>query len=314
MEVGNYTFSCIVVSPMVLPRHKGSVIRGVLGASLKRVSCALRHQHCDTCILRERCIYVSFYERLLPVPGSPKWLNVRPSPFVLEPPDTERQEFNPDTRFSFNILLFGKANESLPYLIYAIERMGRHGLGRALDSGDRGRFTLEAVVHEGQNIYTAKEGRLHQPESLMELVPPDLSRGYPSSAFTKVSARLCTPLRLKSGNKFQDQLPFSSLVRAALRRISSLEATYGEGEPDLPYRELAAMAESVKIADKDLRWQDWHRYSSRQKAPMRLGGIVGTVLYEGEKLGVFMPLLRYVEQVHLGKQTTFGLGRLEIIE
>ena len=299
---------------MMLPRHKGSVIRGALGASLKRVSCALRHQSCDTCILRERCIYVSFFERLPPVPGSPKWLNVRPSPFVLEPPDTERQDFNPDTRFSFNILLFGKANESLPYLIYAIERMGRHGLGRALDGGDRGRFTLEAVVHEGRSIYTAKEGRLYQPESLTELVPPDLSSSYPPLTFTKASVRLCTPLRLKSGNKFQDQLPFSSLVRAALRRISSLEATYGEGEPDLPYRELAAMAESVKVADKDLRWQDWHRYSSRQKASMRLGGMVGTICYEGENLGVFMPLLRYVEQVHLGKQTTFGLGCLEIIK
>ena len=313
MKAGNYTFSCIVVSLMVLPRHKGSVIRGALGASLKRVSCALRHQHCDTCILRERCIYVSFFERLPPVPGSPKWLNVRPSPFVLEPPDTEKQDINPDTRFSFNILLFGKANESLPYLIYAIERMGRHGLGRALDGGNRGCFTLEAVIHKGQNIYTAREGRLHQPESLTDIVPPDLSGGYPPSAFTEVSACLCTPLRLKSSNKFQNQLPFSSLVRAALRRISSLEATYGEGEPDLPYRELAAMAESVKIVDKDLRWQDWHRYSSRQKTSMRLGGMVGTVCYEGEKLEVFMPLLRYVEQVHLGKQTTFGLGRLEII-
>ena len=314
MKVGKYTFSCIVVSPMVLSRHKGSVIRGVLGASLKQVSCALRHQRCNTCILLERCIYVSFFERLPPVSGSPKWLNVRPSPFVLEPPDTERQDFNPDTRFSFNILLFGKANESLPYLIYAIERMGRHGLGRALDGGDRGRFTLEAVVHEGQNIYTTKEGRLHQPESLMELVQPDLFSGYSSSAFAEVSVRLCTPLRLKSSNKFQDQLPFSSLVRAALRRISSLEATYGDGEPDLPYRELAAMAESVKIVDKDLRWQDWHRYSSRQKASMRLGGLVGTICYEGKNLGVFMPLLRYAEQVHLGKQTTFGLGRLENIE
>jgi len=85
-------------------------------------------------------------------------------------------------------------------------------------------------------------------------------------------------------------------------------------KPDLPYWELAAMAESVKIVDKDLRWQDWHRYSSRQKASMRLGGMVGTIRYKGENLGVFMSLLRYVEQVHLGKQTTFGLERLEIIE
>jgi hypothetical protein len=209
--------------------------------------------------------------------------------------------------------LFGKTNEFLPYLIYAIERMGRHGLGRALDGGDRGRFTLEAVVHGGQEIYTAKEGRLYQPESLSDLMLPDLSGGYLNSAHTRLSVRMVTPLRLKSGNKFQDQLPFSSLIRATLRRISSLEATYGEGEPDLPYRELAAMAESVKIVDRDLSWQDWHRYSSRQKASMRLGGMVGTIRYEDENLGVFMPLLHYVEQVHLGKQTTFGLGSIKVV-
>ncbi len=299
---------------MMLPRLKGSVIRGALGASLKRVSCALRHQRCDTCILRERCIYVGFFERLPPVPGSPKWLNVRPSPFVLEPPDTETQDYNPATRFSFNILLFGKTNEFLPYLIYAIEQMGRHGLGKAVHGDNRGSFTLEAVIHGGQEIYTAKEGRLYQPENLTDLVPPDLSGGYPHLALTKLSVRLVTPLRLKSSNKFQDQLPFSSLIRAALRRISSLEATYGEAEPNLPYRELAAMAESVKIMDMDLSWHDWHRYSSRQKASMRLGGMVGTTSYKDENLGVFMPLLRYVEQVHLGKQTSFGLGHLEIIE
>ena len=310
MRVGKYTFSCLVVSPMLLPRHKGSVIRGALGASLKRVCCALRHQRCNTCMLCEQCIYASFFERLPPVPSSPKWLNVRPNPFVLEPPDSLIQDLNPDTMFSFNIILFGKANEFLPHLTYAIKQMGRHGLGRVIDGGNRGRFILDAVVHEGRVLYMAKDECLHRPKDPGDLVLSDLTSPAPGP--TGISVRLCTPLRLKSGNRFQDQLPFSNLARAALRRISSLEATYGAGEPDLPYRELAAMAESVKIVDKDLCWQDWHRYSSRQKASMRIGGMVGTIGYEGENMGTFMPLLRYVEKVHLGKQTSFGLGEIEI--
>ncbi|NIA11123.1 MAG: CRISPR system precrRNA processing endoribonuclease RAMP protein Cas6, partial [Nitrospiraceae bacterium] len=31
-----------------------------------------------------------------------------------------------------------------------------------------------------------------------------------------------------------------------------------------------------------------------------------------ENMGTFMPLLRYAEKVHLGKQTSFGLGEIEI--
>ena len=244
------------------------------------------------------------------MPGSPRWLNVRPNPFALEPPHSLIQELNPDTRFSFNIILFGRANEFLPHLIYAIKQMGLHGLGRAIDGGDRGRFVLDAVVHEGRVLYMAKDDCLHRAKDLGDLVLPDLTSPAPGP--TGISVHLSTPLRLKSGNRFQDQLPFSMLIRAALRRISSLEATYGSGEPDLPYRELTAMAESVKIAGKDLCWQDWHRYSSRQKASMRIGGIVGTIGYEGENMGTFMPLLRYAEKVHLGKQTSFGLGEIEI--
>ena len=44
---------------------------------------------------------------------------------------------------------------------------------------------------------------------------------------------------------------------------------------------------------------------------MLMGGIVGTVSYTGD-LAEFLPLLRLCETFHLGKQTTFGLGKLTI--
>ena len=44
---------------------------------------------------------------------------------------------------------------------------------------------------------------------------------------------------------------------------------------------------------------------------MSLGGVTGTVTYEGD-LSDFIQLLRLGEYVHVGKGTSFGLGKYEI--
>ena len=46
---------------------------------------------------------------------------------------------------------------------------------------------------------------------------------------------------------------------------------------------------------------------------MSLGGVTGTVSYEGD-ISDFMLLLRLGEYVHVGKGTSFGLGKYEILE
>ncbi|MBI5558670.1 MAG: CRISPR system precrRNA processing endoribonuclease RAMP protein Cas6 [Deltaproteobacteria bacterium] len=103
-------------------------------------------------------------------------------------------------------------------------------------------------------------------------------------------------------------MPFHLLIRAALRRVSSLEETFGQGEPPLDYRGLVRRAEQITARESDCRWVDIERYSNRQKTNMLIGGLQGKLVYEGE-LAEFLPLLRYCEVTHLGKQTAFGLGR-----
>ena len=74
---------------------------------------------------------------------------------------------------------------------------------------------------------------------------------------------------------------------------------------------LPAVAQAVATDETGLRWFDWERYSSRQDQKMLMGGLVGRVRYTGD-LDEFLPLLRFCEQVHLGKQTTFGLGQIRL--
>ncbi|MBW2102778.1 MAG: CRISPR system precrRNA processing endoribonuclease RAMP protein Cas6, partial [Deltaproteobacteria bacterium] len=55
------------------------------------------------------------------------------------------------------------------------------------------------------------------------------------------------------------------------------------------------------------------RYSNRHERRMLMGGMVGSVVYEG-RLGEFMPLLELSSKVHLGKNTSFGLGKMDVTE
>lgn len=292
-----------------MPTFKGSTIRGGLGHSLKKIACALKRQECQDCLLRNTCAYALLYETH---PGqgpgdshpilSP--VRRRPHPYVLIPPDDSTRHYQSGEPFSFGIQLFGPAIQYLPHVVFAVQEMGKAGLGRGNLNGE-GRFLLEAVYQDDQRIYDGKAlAAPPQPISLA-INPP------PVAPVARLTLTCLTPLRLKYTNQLQGSLPFHLLIRAALRRIAALESAYGEGEPDLDYKGLAARAAQVAIEKAACRWAEIERYSARQKTAMLIGGIMGAITYTGE-LGEFLPLLRYCEITHLGKQTSFGLGRIRI--
>ena len=43
---------------------------------------------------------------------------------------------------------------------------------------------------------------------------------------------------------------------------------------------------------------------------MLMGGTVGSVTYEGD-MGEYMPLIEFYSEVHLDRQRSFGLGKIE---
>ena len=74
---------------------------------------------------------------------------------------------------------------------------------------------------------------------------------------------------------------------------------------------LVENARNVTIENSDLHWHDWERYSQRQQTRMKLGGVLGHVVYAGP-LRQFMPYLLLGEYVHVGKNTSFGLGQMRL--
>ncbi len=307
MIYGEYQFSCNLDNDAILPPYKGSTFRGVFGRALKKVVCALKRQECDQCLLNQKCIYASVFEtsKTANPPKDSRFASV-PHPFVIQPPLTVETEFSKGTPFDFHLLVFGEVNNSLPYFIYAFDQMGKIGIGKKIN-GKRGQFTLEEVRLSGDIVYSHIDQKLKAIDSLKTLTLSDLENHSEGSSSLKVVIE--TPLRLKYKNRFNAELPFHILVRAMLRRISSLLNCYGEGEPSIDYRGLVKRAEAVQIIDSNLNWFDWQRYSLRQDKSMLMGGIVGSVTYQGE-ISEYLPLFDYCTKVHLGKQTTFGLGKI----
>jgi hypothetical protein len=305
LQFGKFKFQITLETDAILPPFKGSTFRGVFGTALKKTVCALKSQTCETCLLRDRCVYTLVFE--IPPDREPEGAPSPPHPFIIEPPLTTKTHFTAGDSLDFNLLLFGRANDYLPYFVYAVEQMGRTGIGQRVN-GHRAVFQLTSVSAGEQVVYEAEDRKL------LAVSPSDLSwerfaAEHPPFQCREIYVRLETPLRLKFENRLQAELPFHVLVRALLRRVALLNRHFGNGEPDLDYKGLVAKAQQ-KIPTKEsrLRWFDWKRYSNRQEQAMLMGGMTGEISYQGD-LEEFIPLIKFGELVHVGKATAFGLGK-----
>lgn len=307
MLLGIYSISSTLLDDAVLPPYKGSTFRGAFGSCLKKAVCAVRYKECPACLLVSRCVYAQLFERKDWRSPDNKRLVAPPHPYVIEPSDDGRTHLKAGESFNFNLLLFGKLNDSLPYFVYAFELMGEQGIGKKI--GDhRARFKLQHVRNQGFELFDSHQGMLLTPPMQEKLHLPKIA---PSEEQSSVIIKLITPLRLKSDNHLQDKLTFPILVRTMLRRASGLFNAWGDGEPQLDYRGMIQRAEQVQAVDGRLYWHDWERYSNRQELAMNFGGMLGSVIYRGP-LAEYVSLIQLCQRLHIGKQTTFGLGKFTV--
>ncbi|MCC6347259.1 MAG: CRISPR system precrRNA processing endoribonuclease RAMP protein Cas6 [Nitrospirales bacterium] len=319
MRVQKFCFTIEPEEPLVLPAYKGSALRGAFGHAFRKIICALRKEKCLDCLLREKCIYSYVFET--PPPSGTKIMRKytsAPHPFVLEPPLERKREYAPGDAVSFGLLLIGKAIDYLPYFIYAFDEMGKTGLGAG-----KGKFTLGSVVRQGmpgssgdETVYSAdtKTFVSTQNRDICLSLTMDKAVGDLSSPLRRLSLEFLTPARISYDGHLTDSLEFHVLIRNLLRRIALLCYFHCEGDPSgWDFKKIIESAEKVRIIKSDLRWHDWERYSARQDTRMKMGGVIGKITYEGE-IGPFMPLIRAGEIAHVGKGTSFGLGKYGIEE
>lgn len=313
LRVAHYRFVLKASEPIYLPPYKGGVLRGALGTALKRISCSLRDSNCAECVLRPSCPYGVIFESG-PGPGAARLRNFEQvaRPFVLRPPADTRTVVRQGEDLEFNLVVVGRAIQYLPYFVVVFRELGEQGVGLRDKGGRRGRASLCRVnaVHplevREERVYDGASGRMATADLVVR--GEDLeewARGLPRRA---LEVEFVTMTRLQHGEKLVRVPEFHVLVRALLRRLSTLAYFYHGVEVSLDFRGMISRAERVVTEPISLRWAGWQRYSARQKAAMDLGGLVGKVCYRGD-LEEFLPLLAFGWLVHVGKNATFGLGQ-----
>ena len=196
----------LVIRPresLLLPEYKGSAFRGGFGHALKRVVCPFDDGRCYRgCIQPGRCVYSYVFETPLPEEIATIFTPIRgaldaPHPFVLEPPEEEKQHYSADDRLSFHLIVIGRAMDYLPYFLFAFDALGRIGLGKG-----KGHFQLEGVLGVGPEgeveVYRGIERRfvgVGAPITLDEVAH------RVQGEVDEVAVEFLTPARLKYGHK-----------------------------------------------------------------------------------------------------------------
>jgi hypothetical protein len=100
-------------------------------------------------------------------------------------------------------------------------------------------------------------------------------------------------------------------VSNLLRRVYLLANHYCCGPASVDMKELIEMSKKVVPVNSEIYWQEQKRYSYRQNRGISMAGVSGTLEFKGD-FSPFIGFLRIGEYLHLGKGTSFGLGKIKI--
>lgn len=192
-----------------------------------------------------------------------------------------------------------------PYVFRA-----RHLADCEIAAGELFDFTLHLFTAQTQPFAEAFRRLTRLGGAAVELLRVDqeaklLSLEPWANAAGRIEVHFLAPTELKRG------FGFGGLVETARDRVSNLRAFYGAGELEIDHRGLGARARQVRTISTDLREVEAQRRSSRTGQRHSIGGQMGTVTYEGEGLGEFLPYLEAARWTGVGRQTSWGKGELE---
>jgi len=295
----------------VVPPYEGSMIRGAFGRAFKESCCPFPHNGAG-CPLGDKCPYGYVFETS-PPEGAREFAKNQevPRPYVFEPPEGTKMEYEPGEKMRFGFTVVGRAAEYMPYFIYAFSKMGEEGVGRL-----KACYELERVVATNPLAGMREEvfnGEVVKNRRLPVLWEDALSAARKLSG-ERLRLEFLTPTFVKfKGNLSPKAPPFAALVQSLLIRLPMLSAAHCGEVWREDFRALVNKAAEVETVRDETTWVSFRRYSSFKKKVEPLEGVVGGAEYVGP-VEEFLPMLSMGQLTHVGKRVVFGLGRYSIVD
>lgn len=190
----------------------------------------------------------------------------------------------------FKLLLFEKGVNFAPLVVRGLQiGFSQIGLG-----GRRERFKQFKIKFNGEVVGEGERFIPFQP----------IGRQFFPSLQPITGFKTLTPIRIWEGGLLQRNSPaIDSIFRTIWERRSKLI-----GEPIVGRFPKIGQWE---VAEVQFQWEEIYRYSERQHQRMGIGGVMGWVNFKRLSIkGNY--LLRFGELLGVGKQTTFGLGTIQL--
>lgn len=265
---------------------KEFTFRSVLGMNLRKVTCVVRSlSDCSGCIVKNTCVYSTFFEtntdkNLSTLAGRDKASH----PFIID--------FEDDYLY---ITFLGKALNYIPFINFALGKAGERGIGK-----NRAKFDITEISVDDKIF-------IPSPEFVEEN-----AKAWPGDYIVRKKPfvlEMKTPCRIKKKGKYISRISIEDLLVSIYRRMSSLEELFGNGTAIPELNNI-----SIQSIMNDQRWIEADYYSSRQKIKIKLGGVIGKLIVSPVNDYSVLAYLDAMEKFNVGKNISFGLGKIRIEE
>ena len=260
-------------APVRFPENTaGNVLRGAIGAMLRKIHCTRECNPEVSCERRSSCAYAQIFEPR-PEHAGPSGFSDWPRPFVLRAAHLSGKTFAREEPFWFDINLFETRRSNID--VFA-----------------------EAFGHWANLVSVQTVGL--EPKVSIHLVPALLP-------VQRLRIHFRTPTELKGASKGRPE--FQVLFARAQDRVSTLRELYGAGSLSVDFRAMRSRAAAIRLINCELQHVSASRRSGRTGQVHGIGGFVGFAEYEGA-LSEFLPYIEAARWTGVGRQCVWGKGEL----
>jgi hypothetical protein len=223
-------------------------------------------------------------------------------PYIIEPPKP-KEYYQQGDFLQFSLIFLGNAELYAAEVTRILTEQSFMKIG-----AKRLPFKLLSITHRTtyKTIWEETKPILAFAHLTSDFISSEKQKGHWGSL------QIQTPLRIRRQGKLVTDLDFPTLIRNITTRMTELTEGYGGSVNNAEIERLCEEAKHISLTTMATRYHKMERFSNKLNEKMDFSGIMGVLTFEGE-LTPYTPWLNAARLLHIGRNTTFGCGKIEII-